>query len=73
MFKIGMKRAIEEDDIYAVPNDMQSDQTTETFRKLWQMELKQKKPSILRVILKLHGFSVLTIGMLFSIGETMAR
>lgn len=73
MFKIGMKRAIEEDDIYAVPNDMQSDQNTEAFRKLWQIELKQKNPSILRVISKLHGFSVLTIGLLFSIGETLAR
>lgn len=73
MFKIGMKRAIEEEDIYAVPNDMQSDQNTKTFRKLWQMELKKKNPSILRVIFKLHGFSVLTIGMLFSIGETLAR
>lgn len=73
MFKIGMKRAIEEDDIYAVPNDMQSDQNTEAFRKLWQMELKKKNPSILRLILKLHGFSVLTIGLLFSIGETLAR
>lgn len=68
-----MKRAIEEDDIYAVPNDMQSDRNTEAFRKLWQMELKKKNPSILRVILKLHGFGVLTIGLLFSIGETLAR
>lgn len=73
MFAIGMKRAIEEDDIYAVTNSMRSDQNTEQFAKLWQLELKKKNPSIWRVMLKIHGFKVLTFGLLFSIGESLAR
>lgn len=73
MFKIGMKRAIEEDEIYGVTNSMRSDQNTQEFSKLWDIELKKKNPSILRVMLKIHGFKVLTFGLLFSIGETLAR
>lgn len=73
MFTIGMKRAIEEDDIYAVTNSMRSDQNTEAFSKLWALELKKDNPSILRVMLKVHGFKVLTLGLLFSVGETLAR
>ncbi|XP_031635556.1 multidrug resistance-associated protein 4-like [Contarinia nasturtii] len=73
MLTIGMKRAIEEDDIYAVTNSMRSDTNTEAFAQLWQLELKKKKPSILRVMLKLHGFKVISLGMLFSFGETLAR
>lgn len=73
MFSIGMNRAIEEDDIYAVTNSMRSDQNTEAFSKLWALELEKKNPSILRVMLKVHGFKVLTLGLLFSVGETLAR
>lgn len=73
MFAIGMNRAIEEDDIYSVTNSMRSDQNTEAFTKLWALELKKENPSILRVMLKVHGFKVLTLGLLFSVGETLAR
>lgn len=73
MFKIGMTRTIEADDIYAVTNGLRSDRNTEAFVKLWQLELQKKNPSILRVMLKLHGFKVFTFGLLFSIGETLAR
>ena len=73
MFSIGMKRAIEEDDIYAVTNSMRSDQNTEQFAKLWELELKKKNPSIWRVMFKVHGFKVITLGLLFSIGESLAR
>lgn len=73
MLRIGMKRTIKDDDIYAVTNSMRSDQNTEIFSKLWALELKRDNPSILRVMLKVHGFKVLTLGLLFSIGETLAK
>lgn len=73
MFAIGLKRAIEEDDIYAVTNDMQSEQNTNAFVQLWDLELKKTNPSIFRVMLKLYGPKVLPVGILFSIGETIAR
>lgn len=73
IFQIGLRRAIREDDIYAVTNGMQSDRNTEAFAKLWQLELKKKDPSLLRVISKLHGFTVLTLGLMFSLAETIGR
>lgn len=73
MFAIGMRRPIEGDDIYEVTNSMRSDQNTQAFAQLWELELRKKNPSIFRVMLKLHGFKVLTLGLLFSIGETLAR
>lgn len=73
MLAIGMKRAVEEDDIYDVTNSMRSETNTEAFAQLWQLELKKKNPSILRVFIKIHGFKVISLGILFSIGETIAR
>lgn len=73
IFTIGLSRSIEEDDVYAVTNSMQSERNTEAFDKLWQLELEKKNPSILRVMFKLHGPKVLTCGLLYSIGETLAK
>lgn len=73
MLWIGMKRSIEEDDIYAVTNDMRSDLNTDKFSKLWDEEVKREKPSIFRVLFKLHLFKLLPIGILYAIGETIAR
>lgn len=73
MFMIGLKRAIEEEDVYAVTNDMRSEKHTNGFVKLWDEEIKKKNPSIFRVMLKLYGYKVLPVGILFSVGETLAR
>ncbi len=68
-----MKRAIEEDDIFAVTNSMRSDQNTGKFAKLWELELKKKNPSMLRIMLMANGCKVHIIGVLFSLTETLAR
>lgn len=73
MLITGWKRPLEADDIYAVTNSLRSDKNTEEFTKLWDMELKEKNPSIFRVITKLHGVRVFTLAMLFTIGETLAK
>lgn len=73
MFSIGLKRAIQEDDIYAVTNHMKSDLNTEAFRKLWQEELTKTNPSVLRVMFRMHLYRLLPIGLLYAIGETIAR
>lgn len=73
MFIIGLKRAIDEDDIYAVTNDMRSEQHTNAFIQLWDLEVKKDNPSMLRVMMKLYGPKVLPVGILFSVGETIAR
>lgn len=73
MLSIGLKRSIEEDDIYAVKSDMRSDSNTEEFAKLWELECKKMKPSLFRIMYKMYLCKVLPIGFLFAIGETVAR
>lgn len=73
MFKIGLKRSIDDDDIYAVTNDLRSDQNTEIFAKLWEIEQSTDNPSIARVMMKMQGFNVLSISFLFSIGELVGK
>ncbi|KAG4077638.1 hypothetical protein HA402_009029 [Bradysia odoriphaga] len=73
LFTIGLKRAIEEDDIFAITNSMRSDQNTEKFAKLWELELKKKNPSMIRVMLRANGYKVHLIGILCSLTETLAR
>lgn len=73
MFLIGWKRAIEEDDMYAVKDNMRSDSNTEGFAKLWELECKKKNPSLLRIMVKMYLYKVLPIGFLFAVGETLAK
>lgn len=73
MFKISWNRTIEEDDIYAVTNGMQSEQNTVAYAKLWDLELKKQNPNITRVIFKVHGFKSLAIGFLYAICETFIK
>lgn len=73
MFAIGLKRGIEEDDIYEVKKDMRSDLNTEAFEKLWKEELKKKKPSLFRIMFKLYLWKVLLAGFLFAIGMTLSK
>lgn len=72
LFVTGVKRPIEEDDIYMVPKDLQCEKNTNAFANLWNMELKKHRPSIFRVILKLH-MKIFPIGILYAITETFAR
>ena len=71
MFKIAMKRSIEEDDIYEVTDSLKSKRNTELFASAWDAELKKKNPSMGRVMLKLYGVQVFSISILYTIVETI--
>lgn len=72
-FKIGLKRAIQEDDIYAVTEHMESARSTQSYTRLWELELEKEKPSILRVIFKMHLHKLMIYGSLFALGETLVK
>lgn len=73
MFTVGLKRSIEEDDIYEVTDDMRCERNTEAFAKLWELELKKRKPSIFRVIFKSHAVKLLSFGLVYGLSETLAK
>lgn len=67
LFKIGYERELDEDDIYAIPDGMQSAQNTETLAQEWDIELKRTNPSIIRVILRLYGYKAISVTFLFAV------
>lgn len=71
--KIGIYRELEEHEMYEVTKSLRSDKNTEEFAEQWDEELKTKSPSVLRVILKIHGFRLIFSSLLFSLLETSAR
>lgn len=72
MFKTGLKRCIEEDDIYAITNSLRSDQNTDVFAREWDLELKKRNPKLWRILLKVHGYRLISFGMLYTIGEILS-
>lgn len=72
-FRTGLKRPLIEEDIFEVTNSLKSDKNTKEFADLWEEELKKPSPSVLRVMLKLHGFNVIFWGFVFSVFDTIAR
>lgn len=73
MIKAGLSREIDENDIYAVTNSMRSEENTQAFAKQWQIELDKKRPSIIRVMLKIYGLKIFILCFIYSIGLTLAR
>lgn len=72
MVKLGYSRDINEDDIYDVANGMQSDRNTEIIAKQWDIEVEKKKPSFLRVLLKVYGVKIIIITICSASAITMA-
>lgn len=71
MFKIGLKRGIEDDEIYEVTDTLRSERNTAVFAEAWESELKRKNPSMWRVMLKIYGFNVFSVSILFTIADTL--
>lgn len=73
LIKAGIRRELQEEDIYAVTNSMKSEKNTKTFAKFWQTELNKENPSIFRVLLNVCGYKAITLIVVYSIGLTLAR
>lgn len=73
LYKIGVKRPIIDSDIYENLATHGSENIGDKFTALWEDELKQKKPSVLRMFYKAYGFGILLVGLTFSIVETLNR
>lgn len=72
MFKIGMKRCIEENDIYEITNSLRSEQNTDALAREWDLELKKKSPKFWHCLLKVQGYRLIAVGMLYTIGEILS-
>jgi ATP-binding cassette, subfamily C (CFTR/MRP), member 4 len=73
LFRKGLTQTITEQDIYQTNADQESAKIGDKFTKLWDDELQRQNPSVLRMFYRAYGPSVLTIGFLFSICESIMR
>lgn len=75
LFSIGLKRTIEEGDIYVTLDNHRSCCIGGQFDKLWRRETIQNphKPSFLKVIVRLFGLRVLGFGLLYTTLDVICR
>lgn len=73
LYKLGLTKTITEEDVYETLKDHDSEQIANKFTVLWENELGKKNPSVLRLFYNAYGFGVLSVGLTFSIVETLNR
>ncbi|XP_059612038.1 ATP-binding cassette sub-family C member 4-like isoform X2 [Phlebotomus argentipes] len=73
LFKLGLKRPIDEDDIYATLKNHKSSLLEEQFTRLWSDEQKNKHPRFLTVILKCFGAKIFGFGIIYTSLDTLMR
>lgn len=73
LFKLGLKRPIEEEDIYATLKNHKSSLLEAQFTRLWSEELKKKHPRFLTVILKCFGAKIFGFGIIYTSLDTLMR
>ncbi|XP_053685764.1 probable multidrug resistance-associated protein lethal(2)03659 [Sabethes cyaneus] len=73
LFRTGLKRPIEESDIYETLSSHQSEQLSYQFENCWKHELKKEQPSFLRVICGIFGWTMVSRGLLYTTVDSFSR
>uniref|UniRef100_A0A182YG78 ABC transmembrane type-1 domain-containing protein n=1 Tax=Anopheles stephensi TaxID=30069 RepID=A0A182YG78_ANOST len=74
LFRTGLKRPIDETDIYETLSSHQSAQLSYQFERHWKAEQKgNDRPSFLRVICRIYWRSILGYGSIYTIVDLLAR
>uniref|UniRef100_A0A182NN20 Uncharacterized protein n=1 Tax=Anopheles dirus TaxID=7168 RepID=A0A182NN20_9DIPT len=74
LFRAGLKRPIDETDIYETLSSHQSAQLSYQFERYWRAEQRgSERPSFLRVICRIYWQSILGYGSMYTIVDLLAR
>lgn len=73
LFKLGLSRPIEEQDIYKTLKAHESKKLSENFAALWADEQKKEKPSLFRVMRKMYAKKIVGIGIFFTFVDSLSR
>uniref|UniRef100_A0A182Q496 Uncharacterized protein n=1 Tax=Anopheles farauti TaxID=69004 RepID=A0A182Q496_9DIPT len=74
LFCAGLKRPIDESDIYETLSSHQSAQLAYQFERYWKAEQREsERPSFLRVICRIYWQSILGYGSMYTIVDLLAR
>lgn len=72
-FALGLKRPIEETDIFQTVKSHESKGLTDQAAELWEKELAKKRPSFYNVLSTIYARKVLVVSVLFTIIDTLLR
>jgi hypothetical protein len=74
LFKLNASKMLDESDLYANANELDSERNSVKFSKAWQREVREKStPSLFRVIAKVFGAKVLGYGFVLACIDSTAR
>lgn len=73
LFKIGLAKEINEDDLYKVSNNHDSRKVSKKFEMLWEKETLKESPSLVKVTLKCFWYKVMVVGFFFSVFDAACK
>lgn len=73
IIRIGIKRPIEENDVYAPLDEHESKFLSHKYSKYWDDELQKQEPSMIRLFMRACGWNLLIIGQIVSNLETAGK
>lgn len=71
--RVGLKKPIVEDDIYECAKDQRSHVNSETFKEIWNKELKEAKPKLTKAIVKFCAFKIFLVGIPVTVLELLCK
>lgn len=73
LFIVGFSKSITEEEICSCSKQHKSKECTENFNQIWQEELRNSQPSLLKTIMKFCGLKIILIGIPISILELICK
>lgn len=73
LFKLGLKRPIEEGDIYETLKSHESKRLADEFTILWENEKLSARPSFLNVLYRIYAKKVLLISLIYTAFDVFVR
>lgn len=73
LFRLGLKKPLDSEDIYKNLTQHESSQITEKFNELWEVEKCRKHPRLLNVIRKIYINKIIGLSIFYSIVDIVSR
>lgn len=72
-YLLGLRDAIRPEEVYATNEPTLAKPVSEKFEEWWDEELTRAKPSLVRMLIRKYGWSVVFVSLAFSMTETLMR
>lgn len=72
-FALGLKRPIEEKDVFQTLKAHESKKLTDHAAGLWELELARKRPSLYNVLSAIYVKRIMTVSVLFTVLDVILR